>query len=146
METATYGPEFVAARIAVQQITALRLALRYLGVPIHGETYLFGDNESVVTSGSIPHSQLSKRHHGLSYHYVREAVASVMVSFHHLSGEWNPADVLSKHWGHAQVWNLLQPVLFWKGDTADLFEKSSNLEKGKGSNKCSLSPGDEPLP
>ena len=146
VETATYGSEFVAARIAVQQITALRLALRYLGVPIHGETYLFGDNESVVTSGSIPHSQLSKRHHGLSYHYVREAVASDMVSFHHLSGEWNPADVLSKHWGHAQVWNLLQPVLFWKGDTADLFEKSSNLEKGKGSDKCSLSPGDEPLP
>ena len=146
VETATYGSEFVAARIAVQQIMALRLTLRYLGVPIKGETYLFGDNESVVTSGSIPHSQLSKRHHGLSYHFVREAVASDMVSFHHLSGDLNPADVLSKHWGHAQVWNLLQPILFWKGNTADLLEKRTVLEKGKGSDKCSLSPGREPYP
>ena len=48
VETATYGSEFAAANAAVQQITALRLTLRYLGVPIHGGTYLFGDNESVV--------------------------------------------------------------------------------------------------
>ena len=61
-------------------------------------------------------------------------------------GEWNPADVLSKHWGHAQVWTLLQPILFWKGDTADLLEKDNILDKGKGSNKCSLSPGIEPQP
>jgi hypothetical protein len=84
--------------------------------------------------------------YGLSYHYVREAVASDMVSFHHLSGEWNPSNVLSKHWGHAQVWTLLQPVLFWKGDTADLLEKNSALDKRKGSDKYSLSPGVEPQP
>ena len=122
VETATYGSEFVAARTAIQQIMALRLNLRYLGVPIHGATQLFGDNKSVVTSGSIPHSRLTKRHHGLSYHFTREAVASDMISFHHLPGPLNPADILSKHWGYSQVWTFLQPLLFWRGNTAHLLD------------------------
>ena len=120
VETATYGSEFASAKTAVQQITGLRVTLRYLGVPVHGGTFLFGDNESVVKSGSIPHSLLGKRHHGLAYHYTREAIASGMVHFHHLNGEFNPADILSKHWGYAQIWKMLQPVMFWEGDTADL--------------------------
>ena len=125
VETATYGSEFTAAKTAIQQITALRLKLRYLGVPIQGGTYLFGDNQSVVTSGSVPHSQLSKRHHGLAYHYTREAIASGMVHFHHIPGEHNPSDVLSKHWGYAQTWPTLQPVMFWEGDTANLLARGS---------------------
>ena len=60
VETSTYGSEFVAAKLAVQQIINLRLMLRYLGVPVYGTTFLFGDNESVVKSGSIPHSRLKK--------------------------------------------------------------------------------------
>ena len=122
VETATYGSEFMAARTAIQQIMALRLNLRYLGVPIHGATHLFGDNKSVVTSGSIPHSRLTKRHHGLSYHFTREAIASDMISFHHLPGHLNPADILSKHWGYSQVWTFLQPLLFWRGNTAHLLD------------------------
>ena len=123
VETATYGAEFSAARTAVQQITGIRLTLRYLGVEIHGETMLFGDNESVVKSGSLPHSPLHKRWHGLAYHYTREAIASNMIAFHHIPGEINPADILSKHWGYSQVWTQLQSILFWEGDPGDLLLK-----------------------
>ena len=100
-ETATYGSEFTAARTAIQQIAGLRQALQYLGVPIAETSYLFGDNESVVKSGTIPHSQLFKCHHALAYHYTREAVASRMITFHHIPGDINPADILSKHWGYS---------------------------------------------
>jgi hypothetical protein len=34
VETATYGSEFVASRICVEQIIDLRSTLRYLGVPV----------------------------------------------------------------------------------------------------------------
>ena len=122
VETATYGSEFAAARTAIQQIAALRQTLQYLGVPISESSFLFGDNESVVKSGTVPHSQLSKRHHALAYHYTREAVASKMVSFHHIPGEINPADILSKHWGHSQVYPTLRPLLFYQGDTLDLIQ------------------------
>ena len=126
VETAAYGSEFSAARTAIQQITALRLTLRYLGVEIHGATHMFGDNESVVKSGSLPHSPLHKRWHGLAYHYTREAVASGMVNFHHIPGEINPADILSKHWGYSQVWEQLQPMRFWEGNTEDLFARGAS--------------------
>ena len=136
VETATCGSEFSAARSAIQQITALRLTLQYLGVPIHGPTHMFGDNESVVKSGTLPHSPLHKRWHGLAYHYTREAIASKMVTFHHIPGEINPADILSKHWGYNAVWQQLQAILFWEGDPADLLlEPRERTRREKGSDK-----------
>ena len=71
--------------------------LRYLGVPVH-RSVMFGDNESVVTSSTIPHSQLNKRWTALSCHRVREAIAANVFDFWHIPGPENPADVLSKHW------------------------------------------------
>ena len=137
VETATYGSEFAAARAAIQQITGMRLTLRYLGVEVHESTILFGDNESVVKSGTIPHLLLNKRHHGLAYHYTREAVASDAVNFYHIPGAVNPADILSKYWGYQQVWPMMQPILFWKGDTLELLNENLQGQR-KGSEKSSI--------
>ena len=118
VETATYGSEFVAARTCVEQIIDLRLTLRYLGVPLREKSYMFGDNQSVVDSSNNVHAKLHKRHTMLSFHRVREAVASSMLLFSHIYGETNPADILSKHWGYSAVWPQLKALLFWAGDTA----------------------------
>jgi len=117
VETATYGSEFVAARIATDQIIDIRTTLRYLGVPVDGKSYMFGDNQSVVTSSTVPHSGLNKRHNALSYHRVREAIASKMLSFTHIPAERNVGDILSKHCAYPQAWPLIKPILFWMGDT-----------------------------
>ena len=129
VETATYGSEFVAAKIATEQIIDLRNTLQYLGVPLvtmsqaslSGSTqpvpsYLFGDNRSVITSSTIPHSALNKRHIALAYHKVRESIAGRILNFIHIDGKSNPSDVLSKHCGFQQAYPILQPLLFWKGD------------------------------
>jgi len=79
------------------------LTLQYLGVPIWETSYLFGDNKSVVDSSAKPHWKLHKGHNALSFHRVGEAVASHYVSFTFIDGEYNPADILSKHWGYQQV-------------------------------------------
>jgi hypothetical protein len=123
VETATYGSEFVAARICTEQIIDLRLTLRYLGVPIAGSSFMFGDNRSVIDSSTRPESTLQKRHVALSYHRTREAIAAKILHFVHIDGVNNPADLLSKHWGYQQVAGLLKAVLFWMGDTADLIEE-----------------------
>jgi hypothetical protein len=123
VETATYGSEFVAAQICVDQIVDLRNTLQYLGVPIQEQSYMFGDNESVVNSSSVPHSKLHKRHTALSFHCVREAVASKYIGFYFLPGADNPADILSKHWSYASNWNTLQCLLFWQGDTTNIDDK-----------------------
>ena len=120
VETATYGSEYVAARTCVEQIIDLRTTLRYLGVPIRDKSYMFGDNKTVVDSSTVPHSKLHKRHTALSFHRVREAIASGYVVFTHINSEDNPADILSKHWGYQQIWSLLQPLMFYPGNPSAL--------------------------
>jgi hypothetical protein len=68
------------------------------------------------------YAKLHKRHNALSFHRVREAVAAKIVAIYHLAGEYNPADILSKHWGYQQTWRILQPLLFYQGNTADRHE------------------------
>ena len=122
VETATYGSEFTAARDAINQIIEHRTMLCYLGVPIVGKTDMFGDNKSVVDSSSFPQSKLHKRHTTLSFHRVREAIGAKIVLFSHLPGKKNPADILSKHWSYHKIWKMLQPLLFYQGDTSTLIE------------------------
>ena len=130
VETATYGSEFVAARTAMEQIIDLRLLLRYLGVTIKGSTMMFGDNESVVNSSSLPHARLHKCHTALSFHHVREGIAAGVAQFYYIPSLSNPADILSKQWGYQQAWPMLQPLLFWEGDTMDLApNKATPMEK-----------------
>ena len=129
VQTATFGSEFVAARIAVDQIIDLRTTLRYLGVPVYGKSYMFGDNQAVVNNSAIPHSCLSKRHNALSYHRVREAIAAKVISYFWIDGKNNPADIVSKHWSYPQVWHLLQPILFFSGDTSVLMKEINQEQK-----------------
>ena len=72
VETARYGSEFVAAKTATEQIMDIRQTLRYLGAPIGAKSFLFGDNRSVVTSATLPHSTLTKRHNILAFQIVRK--------------------------------------------------------------------------
>ena len=129
VETATYGSEFVAARIATDQINNLRYTLMYLGVPVRSKSHMFGDNKSVVDSASIPTSTLSKKSTLASYHRVREAIAAGYLQFNWKDEKSNPADILSKHWEVANIWPLLKPLLFWKGDTDDLNAKTKGSDR-----------------
>jgi hypothetical protein len=117
VETATYGSEFVAARQATEQIMDLRYTLRAMGMPVDGPSWMFGDNQSVITSSTIPHSLLSKRHNALSYHRVREAIARKIFYFCKIEGNQNPADCLTKPAGHQVFWPIVRLMLFWRGDT-----------------------------
>ena len=119
VESATYGSEFVAHRQATEQIMDLRYTLRMLGVPLTGPSYMFGDNSSVITSSTIPHSSLTKRHNALAYHQVREAIAANIIYLFKAHTIDNPADVLTKFLLCAIFWPLIQPLLFWHGDTKE---------------------------
>jgi len=71
VQTATYGSEFVVlACIATDQVIDLRNTLHYLGVLVKSKSYMIGENKSIVTSSTIPHSGLNKCHNALSYHHV----------------------------------------------------------------------------
>ena len=111
VETATYGSEFVAGKTATEQIMDIRYTLRYLGVPIGSKSYMFRDNRSVVTSATLPHSTLSKRHNILAFHRVREAIAAKIINFHWIKSEYNLGDMLSKHCECSKIFPMIQKLL-----------------------------------
>ena len=83
-----------------------------------------------------PIDAYSKRHHLVSYHRVKEAIAAKYISFHWKVCKSNPADILSKHWEFATVWPMLKPILFWRGETATQLKGSDRIP--------STTPGAEP--
>ena len=117
----------------------------YLRFPVHSKSSLFGDNKSVVTSSTTPTSILAKRHHIASFHCVWEAIAAELLVFHWKDGKPNPVDILSKHYKYSTDLQLLKPILFWYGDTAQSksqlmgsdiipIKHSSSDPEGQGSN------------
>ena len=100
----------------------MRYTLRMLGVPVI-DSYMFGDNQSVITNSTVPHSQLNKRHNALVYHRVREAIAAAVMKFFKINGKKNLSDILSKHCGQPRVWPHVKTLLFWRGDTSVIPDK-----------------------
>ena len=96
VESSTFGSEFVALRIATEQIISLRYKLRMFGVPIDGFANVFCDNESVFKNASIAESRLKKKHNSVCFHRVREAVASLILMPFKVDSKFNLADILTK--------------------------------------------------
>jgi hypothetical protein len=86
----------VAGRIAVDLAVELFYNLRMLGMPVKGATVLFGDNKSMVTNTSLPHSTLKRRVSAHNYHHVREAVAADIASIVHCDTKYNLSDMGTK--------------------------------------------------
>ena len=89
----------MAARIATEMVIELRFALRSLGVPLTGPSFMFGDNQSVVANTTLPSSSLKKKHNAIAYHKVRESIAAKLFHFVHVAGQANVADILTKPLG-----------------------------------------------
>ena len=119
VETATFGSEFVAARIGTDQIIDLRYTLMYLGVLSRSKSYMFGDNKSVLDSANISTSTVSKKSSLTSYHRVREVIAAGYLQFNWKDGKSSPADILSKYLEFASI--------FQKGDASELTAKTKRL-------------------
>jgi hypothetical protein len=100
IETATFGSEYTAARITVDQLIYLRTTLQPLGVPVNAKIFMFGGNQAVVTNSSIPHSSLNKRHNALAYHCAQELIAAKSMGYYWIGGKKNPTDIASKYWSY----------------------------------------------
>ena len=87
VESSTFGSEMVALRTGVEMIKGIRYKLQIMGIPIDGSTSVFCDNKSVVTNASMPELTLNKKHLGICYHAVMEAVAAKIMRICHIDGK-----------------------------------------------------------
>ena len=67
-------------------------------------------------SPTLPHSTLGKRQNILAYHQVTEALASkIIFAYHWIRTGYNLSDMLSKHWDHPSVYNMIMKLLMTRG-------------------------------
>ena len=108
----------------------IRQTLRYLGAPIGAKSFLFDDNRSVVTSATIPHYTLTKRHNILAFHRVREAIAAKLMAFFWILSAYNLSDIMSKHWNHHALYPMILKLLITRGNIM-LIPKEATQAKEK---------------
>ena len=83
---------------------------------------------SVITSSTLPHSTVGKRHHILAYHRVGEAIASKIIGCHWIRTGYNLTDMLSKHWDHPSVYNMIMKLLITR-QPITLIPKEASQDK-----------------
>ena len=100
----------------------IRSYLWCLGKPVHNIDYVWGDNESIINSLTVPDAKLHKRHNILSFHFIRSMIAQEYINMLHIKTKYNFTDILSKHWGYqGKCIELIQPVFHHEGNTVALF-------------------------
>ena len=82
----------------------------------------------MVTSSTLPHSTLGKRHNILACHRVREAIASQILAYRWIRTGYNLSDMLSKHWDHPSVYNMIMKLLITRGPIT-LIPKEATQDK-----------------
>ena len=96
VETSSFGSEFLAMKACCEYIRGLRYKLRMMGIPVEGPSYIFGDNQSVLSNTSKPHSTLKKKSSSIAFHFVREGTAKDEWRTTYINTHFNIADLLTK--------------------------------------------------
>ena len=90
--------EYVALSIATQEVIWLRRLFTDLGVDVGAPTcvtMIFEDNQGAIELSKNPKHNRTK-HIDVSYHFVRERVASKEVDVRYCPTEYNVADIMTK--------------------------------------------------
>ena len=95
-EASSFGSDFVAMKSFYECLRGLRYKLRMFGIPVEHPAHVFGDNQSVLSNSSNPHSVLKKKSSSIAYHFFREGVAKNEWRTTYLNTHLNPADLCAK--------------------------------------------------
>ena len=96
VKESTFSSEYIALKVCMEHIIALRYKLRMFGVGIDGPANVLGDNLSVVKNSSKIESCLDKKHNALQYHACHWAVAAGIMRVGWIDTNYNIVDALTK--------------------------------------------------
>ena len=90
--------------------------LHCLGNPLPNDgacpTNIFNDNFAVVNQANDADAELHKKHVAISFHVVREAIASGAIRPLWVKGQWNVADIFTKQIGSADYLNHCDYIFY----------------------------------
>lgn len=96
VQTSTFGAEFTALKLAVEETVAIRYHMRSMGIKVSTASAIWVDNMSVILNATKPGSPLNKKSIALAYHFVREHQANHVVSVRKIASTENFSDPFTK--------------------------------------------------
>ena len=75
IETSSFSAECIAIKLCCEYIRGLRYKLSMMGIAVDMPSFLFGDNQYVLSNTSLPYSKLKKKSSSFTYHFLREGAA-----------------------------------------------------------------------
>jgi len=99
IETSTFGSEFNASRNATEEVIAARYMMRSFGIPVDKPTAFLGDNRGMLQNAGIASSVCRKKHHSISYNFVRQNTAAKVILPYWIPSPLNRADPFTKPLG-----------------------------------------------
>ena len=95
IETLYFGAEFIAMKLFCEYMRPA-VQTKNEGAAIDMPSFIFGDNQSVLSNASLPHSKLKKKIFSITYHFVREGSAKNEWKTTYLHTNLNPSDMFTK--------------------------------------------------
>ena len=111
-ESRTVRSKIVTIRTGMELTKGINYKLSIMGFLIDGPTLVFCDNNLVVTRMSVPTFTLEKNNLSICYHAVIESVAAGIHRIVHISGEFNPADLITKLLTAAVKWPHIGRIFY----------------------------------
>ena len=96
VESSSFGSKFIAMKQCCEYVCGLRYKLRIMGIPCEDPTFIYGDNQSVLSNTTIPDSMLKKKSQSIAYHFVQEGAAQDEWRTNYINTHENEADLLTK--------------------------------------------------
>ena len=81
---------------ATEYVKGICYKYRMMGIPVEDPTFIFGDNQSVLSNNTMTEFMLKKETQSIAYHFVREGCARDEWQTAYISTHENVDDMLTK--------------------------------------------------
>ena len=73
-----------------------------MGIQHNCPVFIYGDNQSVLSNTTIPHSMLKKKSNYIAYHFVREVTARKKWRATYIKTNYNRSNILTKQFPYGE--------------------------------------------
>ena len=111
VEMRTFGSGMMAMKQAADYIRGLHYKIGMFGIPVEEPSYMYGDNQSVLTGSTRPESTLKKKAQSISFHFIQEICAADEWPNTYINTSENISYLMTKPLSGEKRWRLVRMLL-----------------------------------
>ena len=97
--------------MSVDYIRGFRYKLRIFGILIEEPSYMYGDNQSLLSGSTRPESTLNKKAQIIAFHFIQEGCEADEWRTNYINLSENISDLMTKPLSGEKRWQLIRMLL-----------------------------------